>query len=122
MSAGGVPCRGELEFWTVMRAQMMEQTRQLRRIADALEARNAAEAAARSPVSAPRKIGPRDIVIWTDPETGTSTGGWEVASIPEQVDGCFDPLGVYTLVNQDGSVCEAHLHELTLDTSGRSGL
>ena len=122
MSAGGVPCRGELEFWTVMRVQAMEQTKQLKRIAAALEARNAADAAARSPVPEPRKIRLKDIVIWTDPETGTSTGGWEVVGIPEQVDGCFDPLGVYTLVNKDGSELEAHLHELTPDTSSRSGL
>ena len=38
MSAGySTPCTGELQFWSVMRAQMVEQTKQLTRIADTLE-------------------------------------------------------------------------------------
>ena len=37
MSAGGVPCNGQLQFWTVVQSQMREQAQQLKRIADALE-------------------------------------------------------------------------------------
>lgn len=35
--AYGTPCSGELQFWTVMQAQMREQSKQLARIASILE-------------------------------------------------------------------------------------
>lgn len=37
MSGYSTPCSGELEFWTVMRSQMVAQSKQLDRIATALE-------------------------------------------------------------------------------------
>lgn len=41
--AYGMPCSGELQFWAVMQAQMREQSKQLERIANALEAGHAHE-------------------------------------------------------------------------------
>ena len=74
------PCNGELQFWTVMRVQMVEQTKQLKRIADALEARNGASFVRVNAKDYGIKLG--DMVIWTDPETGEATDGWKVASVP----------------------------------------
>jgi len=117
MSAGSMPCSGEIQFWTVMRTQMMEQTKQLRRIADALEARNEAEFVRVKPHGGDIKLG--DMVIWKDPETGEATSGWKVVRVPDPPDASLgdavDPLGIYVIAQQDGSEAEAHACELTAD-------
>lgn len=41
--AYGTPCSGELQFWTVVQHSMREQSKQLERIANALEAGHARE-------------------------------------------------------------------------------
>ena len=112
------PCNGELQFWTVMRVQMVEQTKQLKRIADALEARNGASFVRVNAKDYGIKLG--DMVIWTDPETGEATDGWKVASVPaplsqedaEAIGAAVDAMGVYTIVNRSGSEAKAHLCEL----------
>lgn len=119
MSAYGTPCTGELQFWSVMRAQMVEQTKQLKRIADALEARNGASFVRVNAKDCDIKLG--DMVIWTDPETGEATDGWKVTRVPAPlsqedaeaaVGAAVDAMGVYAIVNQSGSEAEAHLCEL----------
>lgn len=106
MSAGIGPCRGELEFWAVMRAQMIEQTKQLKRIADAL--------AASSGTPADRSIRVGDTVVWTDPKTGMVTGGWRVVTVPEYgTDGSYHD-GVYYIELPDGTGAEVHLREIAV--------
>lgn len=128
MSAYGTPCSGELQFWAVMRAQMMEQTKQLKRIADALEARNAASFVRVKPIVKGSSINIGDMVIWTDPETGEATDGWKVKSVPAPlsqedaeavVGAAVDAMGVYTIANQSGSEAEVHLCELMPATCGK---
>ena len=106
MSGGySTPCSGELEFWTVMRSQMVAQTHQLKRIADALESR------AESPLRGPR-VG--DLVVWTDPETNEATCGWRVATVPEyDADGSYRD-GVYYIERPDGSGAEVHRCEIAV--------
>ena len=119
MSAYSTPCSGELQFWAVMRAQMMEQTKQLTRIADALEARNGASFVRVNAKDCGIKLG--DMVIWTNPETGEATDGWKVTGVPTPlsredaeavVGAAVDAMGVYTIANQGGSEAKAHLCEL----------
>lgn len=110
MSAGIGPCRGELEFWAVMRAQMMEQTKQLKRIADALESMNGAPAG--------RSIRVGDTVVWTDPETGEATCGWRVVTVPEYgADGSYRD-GVYYIELPDGTGAEVHPPEIAVYSPG----
>lgn len=117
MSAGSMPCSGEIQFWTVMRTQMMEQTKQLKRIADALEARNEA-AFVRIKLNADGiKLG--NMVIWKDPETGEATSGWKVVRVPEPPDASMgdavDPRGIYVIAQQNGREAYAHADELMVD-------
>jgi hypothetical protein len=102
---------------------MMEQTRQLKRIADALEARNEAAFVRIKLHGDDIKLG--DMVIWKDPETGEATSGWKVVRVPELPDGStgdvVDPLGVYGIVQQDGSAAEAHACELMVDRPSCGG-
>jgi len=51
--AYGMPCNGELQFWSVVQSQMREQSKQLARIADLLAARNQAENIGLAPTAAP---------------------------------------------------------------------
>lgn len=123
MSAGSMPCSGEIQFWTVMRTQMMEQTKQLKRIADALEAYNEAAFVRIKLHGDDIKLG--DMVIWKDPETGEATSGWKVVRVPDPPDASMgdsvDPLGIYGIVQQDGSAAEAHACELMVDRPSCGG-
>lgn len=100
MSAGGTPCSGELQFWTVVRTQMIEQTKQLKRIADLLAARNQAENIAFAPTVGPDghsiiRVG--DKVLWDDPD-GEITRGWTVVNVPEPDDDGKTPEdGTYSI-------------------------
>lgn len=106
MSAHGTPCSAELRFWEVMRAQMVEQVKQLKRIADALEARVVAPAS--------RRVRVGDMVVWTDPETGEATCGWRVVTVPEyNTDGSYRD-SVYYIELPDGTGAEVHPQEIAV--------
>ena len=120
--AYGTPCNGELQFWSVVQAQMREQSKQLARIADLLAARNQAENIAFAPVAAPtgqRNIRVGDKVLWDDPD-GEITRGWEVVGVPEPDDeGKIPEDGVYAIYRDETkSAAEAHWRELIPDCQG----
>ena len=72
MSAGySTPCSGELEFWTVMRSQMVMQTKQLTRIATALE-RIADRQPAESGLPDGSSVSPSP---WSEPEAALEPKG-----------------------------------------------
>lgn len=96
-----------------MRAQMMEQSKQLKRIADALKAMNAAPA--------DRSIRVGDMVVWTDPETGEATCGWRVVTVPEyDTDGSYRD-SVYYIELPDGTGAEVHPQEIAVYKPAEGG-
>lgn len=109
--SNSTPCTGELQFWAVMRSQMTEQTKQLARIAAALESISAA--LMDDDNDGVIQVG--DTVSWTEPETGLTKSGWRVVGVPGVNDGEVDPAGVYSIVHPDGSAAKVLGHELTLE-------
>lgn len=102
------PCNGELQFWSVMRSQMAELVKQTTRIANALERQANLQAGPQAP-----RVG--DWVVWTDPETGKTTGGWRIVRTPEHQD------GVYYIERLDGSGAEVHPYEIAACKPAQGG-
>lgn len=123
MSAGAGPCNGELQFWAVMRTQMMQQSKQLTRIANILAARNQAENIPLVPNAEPARV-PDGLavgskVIWED-AAGKLTRGWEVVRAPDpDEDGNVPEDGLYVIrCAARGAETEVLAGELVPDRPG----
>jgi hypothetical protein len=102
-----------------MRAQAVQQAKQLKRMADCLAARNQAEGVPLVPNAVPDGIRVGDKVLWDDPD-GQITRGWEVVRAPEpDADGRVPEDGVYAIrCAARGSEAEAPAWELIPDRPG----